>query len=197
MNKLFTKIISSLVIVFSLLGLYASFVLTIEKINILKVGEHQLPCDINSVISCSNVMKTPQAEVFGFPNTLIGIAGYTFMLTIGIVIFLGNKLNRLVLLVANIGGLIAFLFSYWLLYESVYDIGFLCIYCILSCISATNIFLCLSLYNLRENVFQLKERTNNFIQKLMDRQYYFYFIGAWYFVIFTLIFVKYKDAFIQ
>jgi uncharacterized membrane protein len=33
-------------------------------------------CSINPILSCGSVMTTPEAEAFGIPNLLIGIAGF-------------------------------------------------------------------------------------------------------------------------
>jgi uncharacterized membrane protein len=51
-----------------LIGFVAAFVLTIEKIELLKNPNYVPTCNISPLISCGSVMKTHQAAIFGFPN---------------------------------------------------------------------------------------------------------------------------------
>lgn len=55
------------------IGFLAAFTLTVEKIALLKDPSYSPSCSINPVLSCGSVMTTSQAEVFGFPNPLLGI----------------------------------------------------------------------------------------------------------------------------
>src|SRR3989338_1934453 len=59
-------------------GALASFIQTIEKINLLKNVGVPLKCDLNSVFSCSNVLNSWQSSVFGFPNSLMCLFFFTF-----------------------------------------------------------------------------------------------------------------------
>ncbi|WP_442816071.1 vitamin K epoxide reductase family protein [Streptosporangium sp. NBC_01810] len=65
------------------LGLSAAFTLSVEKIALLKDPAYVPTCSINPILSCGSVMITPQAEVFGFPNPLLGIAGFAIVTTTG------------------------------------------------------------------------------------------------------------------
>ena len=70
-------------------GLAASATLTVEKMRILADPDYVPSCSINPVLSCGSVMVTPQAEVFGFPNPLIGIVAFTVVVVTG-VLAIGN-----------------------------------------------------------------------------------------------------------
>ncbi|NDG09878.1 MAG: Vitamin K epoxide reductase, partial [Actinobacteria bacterium] len=50
-------------------GFIASFLLTVDKIKILKDAKFNPSCNINEVLNCKSVMLSKQAEVFGFPNS--------------------------------------------------------------------------------------------------------------------------------
>jgi uncharacterized membrane protein len=41
-------------------------------------------CSINPVLSCGSVMVTHQASIFGFPNPLMGIAGFAVVIVTGV-----------------------------------------------------------------------------------------------------------------
>jgi len=180
------KLAPIIIIIFSLIGLYVSFNLTIDSISILKNANKLLPCTVSSAINCLSVMKSKEADVLGFPNSLLGIMGYSMILVTGIVFLTGNIKKKIFLVLAEIGVLGAVVFSYWLLFESVTTIQVLCPLCILSCISATNIFFALTLYNIKENVFSFlkfdwEKSKNDFINT------YIILIIIWY--VFVIIFI--------
>jgi uncharacterized membrane protein len=110
-------------------GLLASFVLTIEKIALLKDPFYVPTCSINPVLSCGSIMKTAQAEVFGFPNPLLGIAGFTVVTTLGVLLLAGVSLPRWVWIGLQVGVTFGVLFVHWLIFQSLYEIGALCPYC--------------------------------------------------------------------
>ena len=60
-------------------GFIASFILTIDKFKVLKDSGFTPSCSINETLNCKSVMLSDQAEVFGFPNSLIGIATFAMM----------------------------------------------------------------------------------------------------------------------
>ena len=76
------------------LGLTAAFVLTVEKIALLKDPAYVPTCSVNPVLSCGSVMRTPQAGVFGFPNPLLGVAGFAVVTTVGVALLAGARFPR-------------------------------------------------------------------------------------------------------
>ncbi|NDD52196.1 MAG: vitamin K epoxide reductase, partial [Actinobacteria bacterium] len=63
-------------------GFLASFILTIDKFKVLKDAGFTPSCNINASLNCKSVMLSEQAEVFGFPNSLIGIATFAIMIAL-------------------------------------------------------------------------------------------------------------------
>lgn len=82
-----------LVIVLGALGLLAAFVLTVDKIKLLKDPTFIPDCNINPIFSCGSVMKTQQAEIFGMPNTLVGIIAFSMILAIGFTMLFGARMK--------------------------------------------------------------------------------------------------------
>ena len=72
------------VLIAGVVGFVASATLTIEKIEMLKNPAYVPTCSINPVLSCGSVMVTHQASVFGFPNPLMGIAGFAVVIVTGV-----------------------------------------------------------------------------------------------------------------
>jgi len=130
MNKLSIQQKSYLVIALSgVVGLIASFLQTLAKLEILSNPQAVLSCNINAVFSCSNILNVWQSSVFGFPNSLMCIVFFTILITAGL-IGLGSSINAKARLV--IQGLALFFagFGFWYLWQSIFVIGALCIYCL-------------------------------------------------------------------
>lgn len=180
-----------LVIIFSLVGLISSFILTLERLHILEKPDAELTCSINEVFNCAGVMNTWQAEIFGFPNSLLGIVGYTVTLTISAVILAINKNNKLIRAGCFIGSLGAFIFSYWLIHQSTYVIEVLCPYCLVSAFAATNLFFLYALDILKNNDLNLKEDTNSKVQHFVRRGWYVPVVAVWHLLIIGGLFIHY------
>ncbi len=117
------------VLIAGVLGLAASVTLTVEKIEILINPDYVPTCSINPVLSCGSVMVTPQASVFGFPNSLMGIVSFTVVLVTGILAVAKVTLPRWYWIGLAIGSLLGTVFVHWLAWQSLYNIGALCPYC--------------------------------------------------------------------
>jgi uncharacterized membrane protein len=111
-------------------GVVAAFLLTLEKLTLLQNKDAVLTCNINSVFSCTNVLNSWQASVFGFPNSIMCLVLFVIFAVAGAAGLAGGTLTRGFRL--GIQGLSLFTlgFALWYLGESVYVIGNLCIYCI-------------------------------------------------------------------
>jgi uncharacterized membrane protein len=105
------------------IGMLAAFILTIEKINLLTDPGYRPTCSINPILSCGSVMTTPQAAAFGFPNPLIGIAGFSVVATLGVLLLSGVRPPRWCWLGLQAGVTFGVVFVHWLIYQSLYRIG--------------------------------------------------------------------------
>ena len=112
-----------------LIGLVAAFVLTLEKLALLRDADHVPSCSINPVLNCGSVMRSDQAELFGFPNSLLGIVGFTVVAATGAALLAGARLARPYWLGLLAGTAAGAVFVHWLIFQSLYRIGALCPYC--------------------------------------------------------------------
>ena len=117
------------VLIAGVLGLAAAATLTIEKIEILIDPSYVPSCSLNPVLSCGSVMVTPQASVFGFPNSLIGIIAFTVVLVTGVLAVARVSLPRWYWVGLAVGSALGVVFVHWLIFQSLYRIGALCPYC--------------------------------------------------------------------
>lgn len=131
------------------IGLAAALVLTVEKIALLKNPEYVPTCSLNPVLSCGSIMRTPQAEAFGFPNPLLGIVGFAVVLTTGVVLLAKVSLPAWFWVGLQGGALFGVLFVHWLIYQSLYRIGALCPYCMVVWVVTIPVFWYVTLHNLR------------------------------------------------
>ncbi|WP_336031518.1 vitamin K epoxide reductase family protein [Geodermatophilus sp. FMUSA9-8] len=112
-----------------LLGLAASFVLAVEKYALLADPAYVPTCSLNPVLSCGSVMSSPQAELFGFPNPLLGVASFPVVVVTGALLLAGTRLPGWFWAGLQVGVTAAVALVHWLIVSSLYRIGALCPYC--------------------------------------------------------------------
>ena len=117
------------VLIAGVAGLVAAVTLTVEKILLLQDPNYVPSCSINPVLSCGSVMITPQASEFGFPNSLIGIVGFTVVVVTGVLVLAKVALPQWYWYGLAAGTLLGTVFVHWLIFQSLYRIGALCPYC--------------------------------------------------------------------
>ncbi|MDR7293586.1 hypothetical protein HMPREF3160_08175 [Arthrobacter sp. HMSC06H05] len=110
-------------------SLYGAVELTLERIQLYINPNHIAACDVGGAFSCSTVMKSAQASVFGPPNPFIGLVGFTVLIVVGVVLATGTRLPRWFMNAHLLGTAAATGFLVWLYTQAVYEIGSLCLYC--------------------------------------------------------------------
>lgn len=74
-------------------------------------------------------MKTEQASVFGFANSLIGVGAFGALTAIGMALLAGAQFKRWFWWLVQVGMIAGAVFVHWLVFQSLYVIGSLCPYC--------------------------------------------------------------------
>ncbi len=113
-------------------GFIASFLLTVDKIKLLKDAQFNPSCNINEVLNCKSVMLSKQEEVFGFPNSLIGLAAFAIFIAIAVALFGDIQFPGWFWKLALVGTLLGIFFSHWLAQQTTFVIGALCPYCMVA-----------------------------------------------------------------
>ena len=119
----------------SAVALGASLILSAETLQLARNPESALGCDLNSVVSCSAVAQSWQAEIakFGglsYPNAFFGIAAESVFITIAVIGLARVKVPRWFATCTWLGGLAALAYSYWLSTQSLFVIHALCPWCL-------------------------------------------------------------------
>lgn len=175
-------------------GMLAATILIVEKINLLADSDYVPSCSINPILSCGSVMTTPQAEAFGIPNPLIGIAGFAALTTIGVVLLAGVRLPGWFWLGLQAGVTFGVVFVHWLIYQSLYVIGALCPYCMLVWAVTIPIFLYVTLRTLRDHGGALPGPVQRIAAAAAS--YHSLILTAWYAIILIAILNRFWDYWI-
>ncbi len=179
------KAMPYLLIGLALLGFVASFALTYDKIQVLK-NPHYIPdCNINPIISCGSVMKTQQANLFGVPNTIYGIIGFSALITVGVLMLAGGKFKRWFWQLMQLGVSAGLIFVIYLFYQGIYRIDAVCPWCFVTWLTVSALFLYVTVYNLGERIVVLPKRCDQavaFVQKHSGD-----ILVVWFLIIISLI----------
>jgi uncharacterized membrane protein len=113
------------------IGWSGSTILLVEKIHKLIDPGTTLSCDVNPFISCGALFDTWQSSLLGFPNPILGVAGFVAPIAVAVGLLAGARFDAWFwrLFMAGVFG--AWLFVTWLYTQSVFAIGVLCPYCML------------------------------------------------------------------
>ena len=137
----------------SVLGLLASFMLSIEALILANNSHAVLSCDLSSVLSCSTVANHWSATILGFPNSFIGVMTLPVMVTIAVALLAGAKFPKWFMQAAQAGAVAGMVFAIWMFYMSYIEIGVLCPWCLTLDVGMTLILFGLTRYNiLRKNI---------------------------------------------
>jgi uncharacterized membrane protein len=136
------------------LGLIAAFQLTVDKFtlqqNTIDGKQTSLGCDFSAFISCGDVMQSDQGEAFGFPNSILGLIGFSIVVTLGVLLWSRVELPGWVRAGLQLGVLFGIGFVTWLQYQSIYQLDRLCPWCLVVWVVMIPIFVLVTVWNLRD-----------------------------------------------
>jgi len=177
-----------ILVVGGIIGIFASIELIIQKIAVLSDPDFVPNCDINPILSCGSVISTEQASLFGFPNPVLGVIGFTIVIMFGALLFTGVELPRLMWLGLNFGALAGMVFVIWLVSQSLYAIGALCPWCMVVWSVTIPIFWQVTTDNLASKKLSLGKSLSEIIVTLK-----WILVAGSYLIIAGLIFVRWQD----
>ncbi len=169
-------------------GLFGSIELLIQKINLLANPDYVLNCDINPVLSCGSVITTDQASAFGFPNPILGVIGFTAVITFGVFLLVNFEPPRWMWLAMQVGTTAAMGFVIWLFVQSLYVIGALCPWCMVVWAVTIPIFWQVTFSNLENQNFGNKPGALSWLIPLKS-----ILVAATYLILIGLIYIRWAD----
>ncbi len=175
-------------IVLAAIGLSASVILSIEKVELLSEPNHVTSCSLSPIVSCSPIIASPQASAFGFANSFIGIFGFSTVVAAGMTILAGaTKLHRAWWRTLLGGTVFGAGFSSWLIHEGVFEIGKLCLYCMMVWLVTFALLWLVVAYCIQHRYINLGAKLN----KLLSYKYEL--ITITYMIICMLLFYRWSD----
>lgn len=178
----------------AVLSLIAAFVLSVEAIQIAKDPNAELSCSVNVVLNCATVAKHPSAEMWGFPNSFLGLIAEPVVITVAIAGLAGIKFPRRFMYAAQIGYTLGFIFAIYLFFTSMFVIQALCPWCLLVTASTTFVFFSITRYNIRENNLYLPKKIQKAAHTFVEKDYDKLVLGVLIVALLASIFLKYGEA---
>jgi uncharacterized membrane protein len=149
-------------IVAGALGLWAAFSLTLDKFAVLLDPGTKLSCSLSVVVECATNLKSAQGSAFGFPNPLIGLMGFVAPIAVGVAILAGARFARWFWVLFTIGIVGALVFVIWLIGQSIFVLGTLCLWCMLVWSVTIPLFWVVTIYNLKVGNIPIPARGRRF-----------------------------------
>ena len=140
-------------IVAGVVGWWAAFSLTLDKIAVLKHPDAVLDCNVSVLVQCGKNLGSWQGSVLGFPNPIIGLAAWIAPIIVGVSLLAGARFARWYWILFNLGVAGAMAFVIWLMSQSIFVLGTLCPWCMLTWSMVIPLFFTVTVRNAAEGVF--------------------------------------------
>ncbi|MBG6238284.1 putative membrane protein [Mycetocola sp. CAN_C7] len=139
-------------IVAGIIGWVAAFALTVEKFHLLESPDAVLSCDFSLLVQCGANLSSWQGSVFGFPNPILGLTGWVAPIVVGAALLAGARFDRWFWLLFHAGVAFAMVFVIWLITQSIFVLGTLCPWCMVTWSVTIPVFWAVTLRNLSTGV---------------------------------------------
>jgi len=145
-------------IVPGIVGWWAAFSLTLDKIAVLKHADAVLDCNVSVLVQCGKNLASWQGSVLGFPNPIIGLAAWIAPIVVGVSLLAGARFARWYWVLFNLGVAGAMAFVIWLMSQSIFVLGTLCPWCMLTWSMVIPLFFTVTVRNTAAGVFGMRLR---------------------------------------
>lgn len=127
------RVLAVWLVIAGVIGWIAAFALTMEKFHALSdPNAGPASCDFSIIVQCTANLDSPQGSVFGFPNPILGLTGWVAPIVVGMAILAGARFARWFWWAFAAGITFAFGFVLWLIGQSIYILGTLCPWCMVT-----------------------------------------------------------------
>lgn len=139
-------------IIAGVIGWWAAFQLTLEKLHALADPGSAASCDFSILVQCTKNLDSWQGSVFGFPNPIIGLTCWVAPIVVGVAILAGARFARWFWWLFELGMTFAFVFVVWLISQSIFVLGTLCPWCMVTWVVVIPSFYAVTLHVLRTGI---------------------------------------------
>ncbi|MFT4136919.1 vitamin K epoxide reductase family protein [Microbacterium sp.] len=148
-------------------GWFAAFELTMERLHQLAEPGSAASCDFSVVVQCSTNLESWQGAVFGFPNPILGLTGWVAPVVVGAALLAGARFARWFWLLFWLGVAGAFALVVWLIAQSIFVIGTLCPWCMVTWVVTIPTFYAVTLHLVRAGLVPASARARKGAATLM------------------------------
>lgn len=139
-------------IVAGVIGWIAAFALTLDKFRLLQDPNAQLGCNLSILVQCGVNLNSWQGAILGFPNPIIGLAAWIAPIAVGVAVLAGAQFARWFWIAFNVGLLGALGFVIWLISQSIFVLGTLCPWCMVTWSVTIPSFIAVTAFTLRNGI---------------------------------------------
>lgn len=119
-------------IVLGIIGFMAAFSLTLDKIALLENPDAQLGCNFSILVGCSTNLNSAQGEIFGFPNSLLGLVFWSATITVGVALLAGATFARWFWALYALAATASLGLVIWFISQSLFVLHVLCPWCMVT-----------------------------------------------------------------
>nr|BFF11558.1 hypothetical protein GCM10025699_28610 [Microbacterium flavescens] len=154
-------------IIAGVVGWIAAFALTMERLHLLADPDAIASCDLSPLVQCTANLDSWQGSVLGFPNPILGLAGWVAPVVVGVAILAGARFARWFWWLFALGVLFAFGFVLWLISQSIFELGTLCPWCMVTWVVTIPTFYAVTLHLLRSGIAPVPAPVRKAADRLM------------------------------
>ncbi|WP_029145420.1 vitamin K epoxide reductase family protein [Microbacterium luticocti] len=154
-------------IIAGVIGWWAAFQLTVEKIFLLEHPDQSASCDFSVLVQCGKNIESWQGSVFGFANPILGVACWVAPIVVGAAILAGARFARWFWWLFWAGFAFAISFVGWLIYQSIFQLHTLCPWCMVTWAVTIPSFFAVTVHLLRSGQVPLGTRARHVAEQLM------------------------------
>lgn len=149
------------------IGWWAAFSLTVERLHMLANPGSSASCDFSVLVQCGANLQSWQGSVFGFPNPINGLGGWVAPIVVGAALLAGARFARWFWWLFATGMTGALVFVIWLISQSIFVLGTLCPWCMVTWSVTIPSFYAVVLHVLREGYVPAGARVRRTADRLM------------------------------
>lgn len=139
-------------VIAGVIGWIAAFALTVEKFHAYANPGDAASCDFSVIVQCTANLDSPQGSAFGFPNPILGLTGWVAPIVVGMAILAGARFARWFWWAFFAGIVFAFGFVCWLIGQSIFVLGTLCPWCMVTWLVTIPTFFAVAVHLVRSGV---------------------------------------------
>jgi len=136
-----------------IIGWIAAFALTVEKFELLINPQQALGCDFSVLVQCKANLESWQGSLFGFPNPILGLGAWIAPIVVGAALLAGARFDRWFWITFNVGVAAGLALVIWLISQSIFVLGTLCPWCMVTWSVMIPTFWVVTFFNLAHGNF--------------------------------------------